>query len=196
MGAFFSLFLDWRVLLAIGAAAFIGWNRYDAGRAARAERDSLITATKAAHDERVRTNKGWADFARDESIAAATTLDEKDAELAALRQQLKTRRPANVPPPPANAAPRLCSHVPRGFVLQHDAAATAAGRAALPDTVLAPHDAAGAVALDRVSAAVEDNYLTCRADQNRLAELQRTLATLCREWSTRYGHKPETCNPR
>lgn len=205
MAPFLSLFLDWRVLLAIGVAAFIGWNRYDAGRAARAERDALITATERAHDERARTNKGWADFARNESLAAATTLDAKDAELGELRAQLKAKRPTHVPPPAANAAPRVCDHVSSGFVLQHDAAATASGRAPLPDAQLAPDAAAPGVGADRTVAGasanraigiIEENYLTCRADASRLAELQRTLTTLCREWNTRYGHKPEACDAR
>lgn len=203
MGALLGFFLDWRVLLALGVAAFIGWNRWDAGRAARAERDALITATEVAHEERRRTNAGWADYARTEGEAAAQRDHASAADLAALKTQLAQRRPAHVPPPAANAAPRVCDHVSRGFVLHHDAAATATGRSPVPDAALAPDGAAGGAAADRPGASahraisvIEDNYLACRADQSRLAELQRHLATLCREWNTRYGHKPEACNPR
>lgn len=145
--------------------------------------------TEAAEKKRGTDIGAWIDHARAEADAGDARVAAKQTEIDALQTDLNKWRQKNV----TKFAINSCT-VTAGLVRQHNAAATGRAPVDLFASAGQSVDAPAGIGIDQYSAAVENNYSTCRKWINRANEWQHHAAESCRAWNEKW-HRNDPCPP-
>jgi len=150
------------LLLSSGGAYFVGYERGHRIAILEIQAESLKAITKAVEE------------ARALQIAEDAITNEIGKHEAEARERIVTKTITQIKQVPiyvTQKADAACT-VPRGFVLQHDAAASGNASPALPDAPGGAVDSASGVALSGVAETVIENYGTCYKIRGQLMALQ------------------------
>lgn len=155
----------WKLSLLLGVAAVAGgfaagWKVHDWRDAA-----SQLHATQAA----VRTVQ------RQAATSQAIAVGDQRAQdrVRTVTRRLIEKVPVHVTPQIDRAFP-----LPWGFVRVHDAAVRGDDLSAAPESAAEPDDAASDVAPSRAVTVIAGNYGACRADRQRLTDLQAWVKSM------------------